>query len=79
MSDQMNDSRIKKEHSDFAGLIGHRQLIHDLRNALSPILMQAQLLSQYAETPGTEADAIKKSADALEKNVKAMVTLLNDK
>ena len=59
--------------------IEYRKLIHDLRNGLSQILMQAQLMSRYAETPGTEIAAIKKLADAIEQNVKAMALLLDNK
>ena len=55
----------------------YRKLIHDLRNGLSPILMQAQLLSQYAEHAGSETEAIKKSAEAIERSVKEMVKLLD--
>ena len=75
----MNDSRIKHEHGDFVGLFEYRKLIHDLRNSLSPILMQAQLLSQHAENAGSEAAAIKKSADAIERSVKEMANLLDNK
>ena len=54
------------------------KLIHDLRNGLSPILMQAQLLSQYAENPSEDAEAIKKAAEAIERSVKAMALLLDN-
>lgn len=78
MSEQIKDSIIKEGHDDL-GLFEYRKLIHDLRNGLSPILMQAQLLSRYAETPGAEVAAIKKSADAIEQGVKAMDLLLDNK
>ncbi len=61
---------------DFVGQLEYRKLIHDLRNGLSSILMQAQLLLQYTETPGTGSAAIKKSAGAIAKSVKAMASLL---
>ena len=79
MSEQINDLNTKEERADFVGLFEHRKLIHDLRNGLSPILMQAQLLLQYAETPSTEAGAIKKLAEAIEQSVKAMAILLDNK
>lgn len=55
------------------------KLIHDLRNCLSPILMQAQLLSHYAETAGSETEAIRKSVEVIERSVKDMVSLLAHK
>ncbi|MDP3941212.1 MAG: hypothetical protein Q8Q49_02780 [bacterium] len=79
MSEQIKNSTIKEEHGDFVGPFEYRKLIHDLRNGLSPILMQAQLLSQYVETPGIEVSTIKKSADAIEQSVRAMTILLDNK
>lgn len=80
MSEQINNTKTEEEHVDFVRLFEYRKLIHDLRNGLSPILMQAQLLlAQYAETPGEDAEMIKKSAEAIERSVKEMVKLLDNK
>ena len=79
MSEQIVDSRIKEEHSDFISLFEYKKLIHDLRNSLSPILMQAQLLSQHAENAGSEGEAIKNCAEAIERSVKTMAKLLDSK
>ena len=80
MSEKISRSRIKKEVlDDFVDMVEHRKLIHDLRNCLSPMLMQAQLLSQHAENADSEAVAIKKSAEAIERSVKEMVKLLENK
>ena len=41
--------------------------------------MQAQLLSHYAETAGSETEAIRKSVEVIERSVKDMVSLLAHK
>ncbi len=79
MSDQIQDSRTKAEYRDSRELFEHEKLIHDLRNCLSPILMQAQILSLHAATSGTEREAIKKSANVIERKVQEMVKLLDQK
>lgn len=78
MSEHMRDTGIKEQHDNLVGIFEYRKLIHDLRNGLSPILMQAQLLSQYAESPSPEGAAIKKSANAIERSVRTMEQLLDD-
>lgn len=79
MSDQKNDSPIKEVPDDSIGRTEFRKLIHDLRNGLSPILMQAQLMAHYANNPVTEEDAIKELAVAIEQSVKAMAQMLEEK
>jgi signal transduction histidine kinase len=70
MSEHLIALGAQEEHADVV------ELIHDLRNKLAPILMQAQLLSQYAERAGSHAEAIKKSAAAIERSVKEIEVLL---
>lgn len=52
------------------------KLFHDLRNLISPILIQSQLLMRYAETPESKSLEIKKSADAIDYCVRKIVKLL---
>lgn len=65
---------------DIAGIavshLEYRKLIHDLRNSLASILMQAQMLSHLAKIAKTDVVAIKKVAGSIEKNVKSMAHLL---
>lgn len=51
-------------------------LVHDMRNALTPILIHLHLLTQYTERVGPEAEAIKNSIQAIEQSVATMVALL---
>lgn len=59
-------------------IAAYHKLIHDLRSGLSPILMQAQLLLHYAQTPTVDAETVKKSAGAIEQSAKEMAVLLED-
>ena len=79
MSKTLIDSQIKNEHSDSLQLLNHRKLIHDLRNGLSPILMQAQLLLIHTERKDLESGAIRESARAIERSVHEIINLLDNK
>lgn len=78
MSDKINDVRKKELDGDFVPLLEHKKMIHDVRNGLSAILMQAQLLSLYTENGEPATKTIKTSAKAIEQSVKEIVMLFDD-
>lgn len=78
MSEHGGHSRSEEGSGKQSRLLDHETLIHDVRNGLSAILMQAQLLSHYAETPAADVDAIKRSVSAIEQSVRAIVIVLDN-
>ena len=69
----MNPDHMQKTHEHSSA----SQIVHDIRNSLGIILMRSQLLSLHADHKELDTDALKKTSETIDDQVKIIQKLLD--